>query len=966
MNLYKRFAFKGALAGVLIAATAIAGTVMFSGKPVQATDAGDCGPSSIITCGVHSVPEIISKYNSNATVHGTFNAFGISDSDLQKLNSHAVLGTVYEDFFDGHDVVVVNNKIVAVNAVTAGRVYVNGSTTLGTFGGVTIYKRPYHLSNHRPKQAFVYMENGVFQFGVLAECGNPVTGDTPKIKMDKEISKDGVHFSENATFKDGEKATFRITVKETNGGFANNVFVKDKIPAGYDYVKGSTKLDGQKVADITKGPVDLGVLGPLQTKVVTFEATVHLEGKVCGTNKIPNTARVNSDETPPQDDEASATVSKECVAKCDSLNGPTELGEDKKATYTAKATAKNVTITKYVFKVDGKDVQTGKKDTFEYTAEKLGTHTISVVVHFSNDTKDGGDGDCAKKVKTVEKVRELVCESLKPSKANVKVGKEVVFTADSSSTNVKITGYIFKLNGKEVKETNSKDKNTYTFKADKEGEYTVRVFVKGEGRDPVTSEDCVAKVRVTEIEKVLSCESLKASKGKIKVGESSTLTVKGSAKNMKITGYTFKQNGTVVKESKSEADNTFVFTPTAGGTYKFKATVNAADDNTTADSKACEVTVTVEAIKELKCESLKASKATVKPNEKVTLTVKGSAKNTKITGYVFRQDGKVVKETDAEDKNTYVFQTATAGTYKFKATVKGEGDARANSPECETTVTVTEVEKSVVCDLLSAPKYSVKPNEEVKFTGKGTATNTTITGYIFTVDGVVAKETNSAADNTFVFKGTTAKEYTVKLTVKGAEGQRATNDTTCVKKVTVTDITQPSYTCELLKVTPANIKPNTQVTAEVEFTAENGATFKSASFNFGDGSDAVLVTTASGNKASAQHTYTKMGEFSSNVTLTFLVGSVEKVVVGSASNGCAQKVNVSDVCKYNPNLPPNHEDCFEPCPYPGKQSYPKTDTDNCVAPELPKTGAGNMIGLFTISSFVGAFAYRLRLARNAR
>jgi len=960
MSLYKRFALKGALAGVLIAATAIAGSVLFSGKPVQATDAGDCGPSSIITCGVKSVPEIISKYNTNATVHGTFNAFGINDSDLQKLNSHAVLGTVYEDFFDGHDVVVVGDKIVAVNAVTAGRVYVNGSTLLGNFGGVNIYKRPYHLSNHRPKQAFVYMENGVFQFGVLAECGNPITGDTPKIKMDKEISKDGVNFSENATFKDGEKATFRITVKETNGGFANNVFVKDKVPAGYKYVKGSTKVDGKKVADITEGKVDLGVLGPLQTKVVTFEATVHLEGKVCGTNRIPNTAIVNSDETPPQDDDASATVTKDCVAKCDSLNGPSEVGEDKKATYTAKATVKNVTVTKYVFSVDGKKVQSGMNDKYEYTANELGTHTIAVVVHFSDGTKDGGDGNCAKKVETKEKVRELKCESLTPKSARLKVGEDVTFTAKGVSTNVKITGYIFRVNGDIVKETDSAKEDTYKFKATKAGDYTVKVFVKGEGQKPVSSDDCEAKVKVTVVKVELNCDSLKASKGRIKVGETSTLTVKGSAKNTKITGYIFRQNGTVVKESNSEADNKYEFTPTAAGTYKFKATVKG-ENGDTADSKDCEVTVQVE---ELKCDSLKASKTTVKPNEKVTLTVKGSAKNTKITGYIFRQDGKVVKDTNAEDKNTYVFQTATPGTYKFKATVKGENDARANSPECEATINVSQIpQKEVVCDLLSASKTNVKPNEEVTFTGQGTATNTTITGYIFTVDGVVAKETNSAADNTFVFKNATAKEYTVRLTVKGAEGQRATNDTTCVKKVTVTDVTQPAYTCELLKVTPSNLKINTKTVAEVTFTAENGATFKSASFNFGDGSSPVLVTTASGNKATAEHTYTKNGTYSANVTLTFQVDGDEKVVVGSTSNGCAQTVNVSDVCKYNPNLPPESEDCFEPCPYPGKEDYPKDD-ENCVAPELPKTGAGSMVGLFTATSFIGAAVYRMRLARG--
>lgn len=874
MSLYKRFALKGALAGVLVAAATIAGSILFSGSPVKATDAGDCGPSSIITCGVKSVDEAIAKYNANSTIQGTFNAFGISTSDLNKLKSSAVIGTIYNNFFDGHDVIVVDNKIVAINSITAGRVNVSGSTLLGNFGGVNIYQRPYHLSNHRPKQVFVHMENGEFKFGIIAECGNPVVGDTPKIALDKEISKDGVNFSENANFKDGETATFRITVKETNGGFASNVTVKDKLPKGYTYVAGSTKLDGKKVTDITDGPINIGGLKPYESKSVTFKAKVNLVGKLCGTAKIPNTAVVDSDQTGPQDDDANSTVTKDCVAKCESLSGPTSLDAGKTAVYRAKVELKNTEVEKYVFTVDGKRVQSGKESSYTYTAEENGKHTIAVVVHFNNGTKDGGDGNCAKTVKTVEAPEVLVCESLNanPNVNTIKLGQTVKYTVSARAENVEIKGFIFRVNGEKVKETNSANNNTFDFKPTEAGDYKIRVFVKGSNDRVVTSDSCVKNLKANPLPVV-----------------------------------------------------------------------------------------------ELKCDGLTPKSRNLKPGQSVTFTATGSAKNTKVTGYVFTLDGEKVKESNTPANNTYVFTADEAGTYRVKAMVKGENGATATSADCEATVRVSELPTPLLeCNILTVSKTSVQKDEEVTFTASGTAENTVITGYVFMLNGVKVKETNNATQNTYVFKSNVAGQYTVKAIVKGENGATATNDTTCVKTIRVNEEVLPVYTCDMLKVTPSNLRVNTKTVAEVDFTAENGAVFKSATFDFGDETTPVVVTDSSNGKARAEHTYAKNGEFTAKVNLVFTVNGQDRIVNGTLSNGCAQEVIVSDVCKWDETLPPDSEDCFEPCPIPGKEEYAKDDVDNCVVDELPQTGAGNMLGLFTVTSFLGAFAYRMRVIRGNR
>ena len=221
MNRYKKYILRGIVAGLMAVSIIFTTGVFSTTKRVQAIDPGDCGPSSIITCGTQNVQQIIDKYNTynkqGAIIQTTFNHYGIGLPQLEQLNLHAVEGTVYNDFFADHDVIMVGDKVVAMNARTAGREFVNGSTKIGSFDDVNIYERPYHLSNHSPKHVFILMDGEKFVFGIIESCGNPLIADTTNLTFNKDVSKDGVNFAENVALNDGETATFRTTVHETTG-----------------------------------------------------------------------------------------------------------------------------------------------------------------------------------------------------------------------------------------------------------------------------------------------------------------------------------------------------------------------------------------------------------------------------------------------------------------------------------------------------------------------------------------------------------------------------------------------------------------------------------------------------------------------------------------------------------------------------------------------------------------------------
>lgn len=130
----------------------------------------------------------------------------------------------------------------------------------------------------------------------------------------------------------------------------------------------------------------------------------------------------------------------------------------------------------------------------------------------------------------------------------------------------------------------------------------------------------------------------------------------------------------------------------------------------------------------------------------------------------------------------------------------------------------------------------------------------------------------------------------------------------------------PSYRCDTLKaVALGGRKYRFDTTA----TGVNGATVKTYTYNFGDGSQ-QLVT----DKNSVEHTYNRDGTFNASVKVTFKVDGQDKVAEGA---GCTVPVTVTTT------TPPT---------------------------SIPDTGAGGMVGLFSIVTVAGALLHRVVTARR--
>lgn len=680
MNRYKKYILRGVVAGLMAASIIFTTGVFSTTKRVQAIDPGDCGPSSIITCGTQNVQQIIDKYNTYneqaAIIQTTFNHYGIGLPQLEQLNLHAVEGTIYNDFFADHDVIMVGDKVVAMNARTAGREFVNGSTKIGSFDDVNIYERPYHLSNHSPKHVFILMDGERFVFGIIESCGNPLIADTTNLTFNKDVSKDGVNFAENVALNDGETATFRTTVHETTGlALASRLVVTDQLPAGFDYIPGSTLLDGVMVADVTaNNTIDFGLMPPGGTKVATYRAVVHLLGKECGTNHLINTASLDSDQTPPVSDSASVDVSKVCVvtATCNSLSGPSALNEGQSGTYTTSYTAINTALSAITFSVDGQVVQTGASNTYNYTAA-AGTHTISSIVHFTNNTQAGGlDTACAKTVTvTPRPIIVTRCDSL-TGPSSLIAGDHANYIATGYQENTSITGYVFNLDGSDVQNSAS---NNFAYTASV-GQHSLRVSVKFANGDVKTSDSCIKQITVTAIPKVVSCSSL-TGPGTLNINESGTYTVLASDASL-VASYSYIVDGQAVAGS----GNTLVASFAVAGSHTIMASVVPKSGVNAGAPIACSKTLIVNELPRfVACTAIDGPNS-LKVGEVGTFTA------------LTDNDSRVASFTWT-GVTTSNGKTATAsfvkeGSYTIKVTIVPiEGVGAGTKVDCEKTITIT-------------------------------------------------------------------------------------------------------------------------------------------------------------------------------------------------------------------------------------------------------------------------------------
>lgn len=168
------------LAVVILPALLLAGAAIGPQGQVSA-ESRDCDSNAVIYCGALSVGGMIHKYNrgdgrnSAKSIQDIFGAFGIGPNDIRGMRGSVHNGVVTKD-----GKVFVGGKLVAVNAFTAGRQNMGGSTRHSNQGTVFYTRKPSVSFQSSKLQAFVVMRNGNFQFAVLTSCGNPVKASPRK------------------------------------------------------------------------------------------------------------------------------------------------------------------------------------------------------------------------------------------------------------------------------------------------------------------------------------------------------------------------------------------------------------------------------------------------------------------------------------------------------------------------------------------------------------------------------------------------------------------------------------------------------------------------------------------------------------------------------------------------------------------------------------------------------------------
>jgi len=95
-------------------------------------------------------------------------------------------------------------------------------------------------------------------------------------KFEKNISKGDTIEKSNVNVSRGDTMEFILRVRSASSLAANNVIVRDVMPAGLSYVNNSTSLNGNIIQDgIINSGVNIGYLSPNQEAVLKFKAVIN-------------------------------------------------------------------------------------------------------------------------------------------------------------------------------------------------------------------------------------------------------------------------------------------------------------------------------------------------------------------------------------------------------------------------------------------------------------------------------------------------------------------------------------------------------------------------------------------------------------------------------------------------------------------------------------------------------------------
>ena len=501
-NKVRNMSSKGlVLTALTIGVMGFAGLKVAGAQNISIGGPSDCDGNAVMYCGAHSTNDLISKYNNSGSVRDIYEYFGIGPNEVRSMDSNGVKVVAGKVTKSG-DVLDNNGKVIATNALTAGRENISGSTHV-TNRGTSFYTRPPSVSFlSNSLDAFVVLkDNGEFKYAILAACGNPVKA-TPKapptpekhpayeVEKKVRVKGDGSEYGKNVKVKPGTHVSYTVNVKSTGDAAAQNVNVKDNLPAHVKYVDGTLEKDGAKqgpaqTQNFFSSGVNVDRIAPGTTVKFSFEAIVgpNENPDTCKDETLTNVAKINAPQLPPKD--SSANVNKNCTPpkpefKCESLQGIA----NSRLTYTFKAKASvsnGAKVTGYTFDFgDGqsKKVASAKHNTSiahsyaDLDQEK--NYTVKVTVHFkvNGDNKTDSGVNCKVPVKVAPKPA-AECTGLK-----LTVGANRTITAQTSvatknGAKLVAIGYDFDDGGTLL--TNNLNPVSHTYAAD--GDYVVKANV---------------------------------------------------------------------------------------------------------------------------------------------------------------------------------------------------------------------------------------------------------------------------------------------------------------------------------------------------------------------------------------------------------------------------------------------------------------------------------------------------------
>jgi uncharacterized repeat protein (TIGR01451 family) len=252
---------------------------------------------------------------------------------------------------------------------------------------------------------------GCFEYSSFVVIRVKVTA--PELEIEKLASKVEMpkmtDTSESVTVKRGENVSWRINYKNNGTHFADEVTVRDEVPAGLEIVPGSivltTAAGNETLPDtaLGSGGVNVGDYAPQGNGVIRFTTKVNTAPEVC---ELTNIAFVRGSDIPEQSDTAKVVIEdckpdvKNPVYVCDSLDALLLSGNTYK--FTTKTTALNgATVKRYIYNFgDNTEKLVTDKSVVEHTYAKTGTFASSVEVVFlvNGQEKTVSSKDCAENI----------------------------------------------------------------------------------------------------------------------------------------------------------------------------------------------------------------------------------------------------------------------------------------------------------------------------------------------------------------------------------------------------------------------------------------------------------------------------------------------------------------------------------------------------------------------------------------